>query len=180
MKFPEMLTGVQHIGVPTNDLEKTVAFYETIGFQPVLETVNEAANERVTFLQLKNLVIETYENHAAVGEPGAIDHIALDTTDVEAAFAAAKEAGLTMLDDEIHELLVVAYFDCARVLHRQASAEKERKGACVPCGKQAKALTAPKNAQSERRFAVCKHHEHHAHGGLADYKGAGGHGKCGR
>lgn len=93
MKFPEMLTGVQHIGVPTNDLEKTVAFYETIGFQPVLETVNEAANERVTFLQLKNLVIETYENHAAVGKPGAIDHIALDTTDVEAAFAAAKEAG---------------------------------------------------------------------------------------
>ena len=93
MKFPEMLTGVQHIGVPTNDLEKTVAFYETIGFQPVLETVNEAANERVTFLQLKNLVIETYENH-----------IALDTTDVEAAFAAAKEAGLTMLDDEIHGL----------------------------------------------------------------------------
>ena len=81
MKFPEMLTGVQHIGVPTNDLEKTVAFYETIGFQPVLETVNEAANERVTFLQLKNLVIETYENHAAVGKPGAIDHIALDTTD---------------------------------------------------------------------------------------------------
>ena len=65
MKFPEMLTGVQHIGVPTNDLEKTVAFYETIGFQPVLEIVNEAANERVTFLQLKNLVIETYENHAA-------------------------------------------------------------------------------------------------------------------
>ena len=43
MKFPEMLTGVQHIGVPTNDLEKTVAFYETLpGFQPVLETVNEA------------------------------------------------------------------------------------------------------------------------------------------
>lgn len=104
MKFPEMLTGVQHIGVPANDLEKTVAFYETIGFQPVLETVNEAANERVTFLQLKNLVIETYENHAAVGKPGAIDHIALDTTDIEAAFAAAKEAGLTMLDDEIHGL----------------------------------------------------------------------------
>lgn len=100
MKFPEMLTGVQHIGVPTNDLEKTVAFYETIGFQPVLEIVNEAANERVTFLQLKNLVIETYENHAAVGKPGAIDHIALDTTDIEA----AKEAGLTMLDDEIHGL----------------------------------------------------------------------------
>ena len=93
MKFPEMLTGVQHIGVPTNDLEKTVAFYETIGFQPVLEIVNEAANERVTFLQLKNLVIETYENHAAVGKPGAIDHIALDTTDIEAAVRSGEGGG---------------------------------------------------------------------------------------
>ena len=49
-------------------------------------------------------VTSQYENHAAVGKPGAIDHIALDTTDVEAAFAAAKEAGFTMLDDEIHGL----------------------------------------------------------------------------
>ena len=89
MKFREMLTGVQHIGVPTNDLEMCVEFYETIGFQPVLEIVNEAANERVTFLQLKNLVIETYENHAALGMPEELDHIALDTTDIEAAFAAA-------------------------------------------------------------------------------------------
>ena len=104
MKFPEMLTGVQHIGVPTNDLEKTVAFYETIGFQPVLEIVNEAANERVTFLQLKNLVIETYENHAAVGKPGAIDHLALKARDIEAAFKAVKALGYEMVNDEIEFL----------------------------------------------------------------------------
>ncbi len=26
MKFPEMLTGVQHIGVPTNDLKRPLRF----------------------------------------------------------------------------------------------------------------------------------------------------------
>ena len=104
MKFPEMLTGVQHIGVPTNDLEKTVAFYETIGFQPVLETVNEAANERGAVGDEDDAEPALIGAIEAVGKPGAIDHIALDTTDVEAAFTAAKEAGLTMLDDEIHGL----------------------------------------------------------------------------
>ena len=72
-------------------------------------------------------------------------------------------------------ILIVLAFFIGRLLLK-----KERKGACVPCGKQAKALTAQRNAQYERRFAVCKHHEHHAHGGLADYESAGGHGKCGR
>lgn len=93
MKFPEMLTGVQHIGVPTNDLEKTVAFYETIGFQPVFRDRKRGGERARDVFAAQNLVIETYENHVAVGKPGAIDHIALDTTDVEAAFAAAKEGG---------------------------------------------------------------------------------------
>ena len=97
-----MLTGVQHIGVPTNDLEKTVAFYETIGFQPVLETVNEAANERVTFLQLKNLVIRTYENHAAVGSP-APSTGALDTTDVDGV-RSGEGQGLRCSTTKIHGL----------------------------------------------------------------------------
>lgn len=39
-----------------------------------------------------------------MGKPAPSTTLALDTTDVEAAFAAAKEAGLTMLDDEIHGL----------------------------------------------------------------------------
>lgn len=54
-----------------------------------------------------------------MGKPGAIDHIALDTTDVEAAFAAAKEAGLTMLDDEIHGLPFWA--NGVKVFHRGRS-----------------------------------------------------------
>ena len=85
MSFPQVLTGVAHIGIPTNDLDKTIAFYKKLGFVSALETVNKAAGERVAFLQLGDLMIETYENHRAAEKAGAIDHVALATTDIEAA-----------------------------------------------------------------------------------------------
>lgn len=45
MSFPQVLTGVAHIGIPTNDLDKTIAFYKKLGFVSALETVNKAAGE---------------------------------------------------------------------------------------------------------------------------------------
>ena len=44
-------TGVQHVGIPTNNIEETIAFYEKLGFEKVFETVNEAANEKVAFFK---------------------------------------------------------------------------------------------------------------------------------
>lgn len=97
-KASDYTTGLQHIGLPTNDIEKTVAFYEGLGFAVALRTENKAANEQVAFLRLKNITIETYQNHAAVGKPGAIDHIALDVTDVDAVFEMLRARGYTLLD----------------------------------------------------------------------------------
>ena len=91
MYFNKWITGVQHVVVPTNDLEKTIEFYHSLGFTTALETYNEAAKHRAVFLQLGNLIIESYENGCAVGHPGAIDHIALNTTDIEATYALAKK-----------------------------------------------------------------------------------------
>ena len=104
MDWTENVTGIQHIGIPTNDMEKTIGFYRSLGFEMALDTVNEAAGERVCFLRLKNLCVEAYQNGCAVGRPGAIDHVALDVADVEAAFAKAAEVGCTMLDKEIQFL----------------------------------------------------------------------------
>lgn len=104
MAFSTFLSGIQHVGIPTDDLNKTIAFYKKLGFEPALETVNEAAKERVAFLKLGNLMIETYENHCAVGKAGAVDHMALDCTDIEAAFLLAKAEGLPLLDDTVQFL----------------------------------------------------------------------------
>ena len=53
----EQLNGIQHVGIPTNDIEATIEFYGKLGFEVALQTVNEEANEKVAFLKLNNLVL---------------------------------------------------------------------------------------------------------------------------
>ncbi len=103
MNLNDYVTGVQHIGIPTNHIDETISFYKAIGFDVIMETVNEAANEKVAFLQNKNLVIETYENKNAAMENGAIDHISLDVTDVDAVFAMIADK-FECLDREVQFL----------------------------------------------------------------------------
>ena len=58
MAFSKIATGLQHIGVPTNDLNQTLDFYQSLGFELAHRTAN--GNEQVAFLKLGNLMIETY------------------------------------------------------------------------------------------------------------------------
>ena len=96
--------GIQHVGIPTNDIETTVEFYRRLGFEVALQTVNEEANEKVAFLKLNNLVIETYENKAAKMESGAIDHVAIDVKDIEKVYELINQADLNTTRDIIHFL----------------------------------------------------------------------------
>ena len=100
----EQLNGIQHVGIPTNDIEATIEFYGKLGFEVALQTVNEEANEKVSFLKLNNLVIETYENKAAKMESGAIDHVAIDVKDIEKVYELLNHAGLNTTRDTIHFL----------------------------------------------------------------------------
>ena len=100
----EQLNGIQHVGIPTNDIEATIEFYGKLGFEVALQTVNEEANEKVSFLKLNNLVIETYENKAAKMESGAIDHVAIDVKDIEKVYELINHAGLNTTRDTIHFL----------------------------------------------------------------------------
>ena len=103
-RFDDLLKGVQHLGVPTNDLERTIRFYERFGFEVALRTLNEKTDEKVAFLRHGNLMIETYENHQATMKDGAIDHIAIDVTDIEKCYEIANELRLDVLDDGIQFL----------------------------------------------------------------------------
>ena len=104
MDLKNYSTGVQHIGIPTNDIDKTVDFYHKLGFETAFETVNEEADEKVVFLKLGTLVVEAYENHAAVLRAGAIDHVALDVKDIEEFYQYINQAGLNTTQDSIHFL----------------------------------------------------------------------------
>jgi catechol 2,3-dioxygenase-like lactoylglutathione lyase family enzyme len=95
------ITGLQHIGIPTKDFDATVDFYKGLGFETVMQTKN--GSDDVAFLQFGNLVIETYTGDA-VGSTGAIAHMALDVTDVDAVFKEAKARGYKMLDNDVNFL----------------------------------------------------------------------------
>lgn len=102
MNVKDFCTGIQHIGIPTNHLEETIRFYEQLGFKVALLTKNK--DERVAFLQMHNLVIETYENKSAVGQTGAIDHIALDVKNIDGLFEVIKAKNFNLLDEKVNEL----------------------------------------------------------------------------
>ena len=104
MKLNENAVGFQHIGFPTNDLEKTIAFYEKLGFSIALRTYNEEANEAVAFLQLGNLMLEIYENHHAPMKTGAWNHLAIGVKDIDAAYDEVCSLELNTQKDIIHFL----------------------------------------------------------------------------
>ena len=104
MNLHDNLTGIQHIGIPTNDIEETITFYKKLGFEIALQTVNKEADEKVAFLRLNTLMIETYENKAAKMESGAIDHIAIDVKDVESVYQWINENDMNTTKDILHFL----------------------------------------------------------------------------
>lgn len=97
MEWLENIKGLQHIGIPTNDIEKTMEFYGKLGFETALETADK--DTRVAFLKLKDLVVETYENGMAVLRDGAVNHIALDVADIEEAYAYVSGLGIKILEE---------------------------------------------------------------------------------
>lgn len=57
--------------------------------------------KRLCFLQMKNLCIETYQTGKAALKAGAVDHIAIDVTDIEEAYQAARELGCPFFEEGI-------------------------------------------------------------------------------
>ena len=102
MKLTDYITGIQHIGIPTNDIQATKDFYHSLGFTTELETDNNG--EKVAFLRLKNLVIETYQNGQAAMQSGAINHIAIDVKNIDEVFSLVKSLDVEMVDKSVNSL----------------------------------------------------------------------------
>ncbi len=92
----ELVRGLQHIGIPTKEFDATIAFYGSLGFAVIHE--NRSEGGRVAFLRLNDLVIETYEEPQTAMNAGAIDHIALDVSDIAATYAAVARLGHPALE----------------------------------------------------------------------------------
>ncbi len=96
------ISGLQHIGLPTGAIEKTLDFYKAFGFEEIYSTYN--GTQRVVFLQLSSLCLEVYELGNAPEQNGAIDHLALEVDDIETAYRAAMQLNLNIIEDGIRYL----------------------------------------------------------------------------
>ena len=104
MKIEDYAKGLAHIGIPTEDLDTTILFYNEIGFEIELLTTDPNTGGRVAFMKLGNIMIEAYEGQGAAMCYGAIEHIAINVTDVEEVYQMICRRALNTLDDEIHFL----------------------------------------------------------------------------
>ena len=105
MHIKENATGIQHIGIPTKDMDATIRFYESLGFERLYETRNKEEDDgRVIFFQLHDLVLETYEVKDPKMVLGAIDHFSINVKDIDDAFHFINEAGMNNTNDFIHFL----------------------------------------------------------------------------
>ena len=97
--FRNNVTGIQHLGVPTGDLNRTIEFYQGLGFELIWQNPGEVA-----FLQNGTLVIVTYAVEDPAMQNGAIDHVALNVQDIEAAWSDAQACGYETEDKAINFL----------------------------------------------------------------------------
>lgn len=96
-----LINGLQHIGIPTNNMADSESFYEGLGFKSYYKTFSKSGGHWVLFMKLGNLVLEFYEMDHPSGLAGAFDHISLDCNDIESVYRRAQERGDCILSDGI-------------------------------------------------------------------------------
>lgn len=99
MTLKENISGLQHFAVPTQNMDETVAFYESLGFH--IQLKEKGLRGPVIFMEHAGVSLEFYIPEATAKKAGAVDHFALDVKDIEAAFTAARQMNLNLVDAEI-------------------------------------------------------------------------------
>jgi lactoylglutathione lyase len=108
MLLKDNLRGLQHLGLPVTNLERSKAFYAELGFVEVMRTDLPGASEaiQVAMMRHEDLTIELYQleqedrQEIARRSDGHIDHIALDVMDIEQAYKEVCAAGLEILEKD--------------------------------------------------------------------------------
>ena len=94
--------GIQHIGLPTSQVQRTIDFYETLGFQ--VATRHDISGRDFAFLRLGNMLIEVIPTDDPAMLNGAVDHFCLDVKNIDELFNDLRQAGYHMLSDEIQDI----------------------------------------------------------------------------
>jgi catechol 2,3-dioxygenase-like lactoylglutathione lyase family enzyme len=101
------LQGLQHLGFPVTNLERSKEFYATLGFSVAMRTDIPDHDEtvKVAMLRKNDFTLELYQltkeqsKEVAKRNDGHIDHLALNVIDIDKAYKEIKNAGLEILEE---------------------------------------------------------------------------------
>jgi catechol 2,3-dioxygenase-like lactoylglutathione lyase family enzyme len=96
--------GLQHMGIPVTNLEKSKAFYKELGFTPVMSAPfdNDNGTGQCCMVKCMDAIIELYQlpetelHDIEKRGDGRIDHIAFDVNDISLAYTELMRAGFTI------------------------------------------------------------------------------------
>lgn len=94
--------GFQHVGLPTADIQRTIEFYQGLGFR--LATRHDISGRDFAFMQLGTLLIELIPNDNPAMQSGAVDHFCLDVKDIDTLYAQLRDAGYHLISDGIQDI----------------------------------------------------------------------------
>lgn len=101
------LSKIQHIGIPVNSLEKSLCFYERLGFKNIMSSnfVHENGEGQVVMMQSDEIIVELYQlpkknlKEVCLRQHGHIDHIAFNVEDIDKLFEELKSRDFTIIED---------------------------------------------------------------------------------
>ncbi|KMZ53960.1 VOC family protein [Dorea sp. D27] len=99
--------GLAHIGIPTSDLKKSIAFYRNLGFRVIVDEKGMEGNHFI-FMECSGVVIglpqpldETARGRAGTKGDGNIDHFALLVDDLDKTKEVLEEKGVPFATEGI-------------------------------------------------------------------------------
>ena len=108
----ERIRGLHHVGLPTDCMDETIAFYQSFGAKIIFEKMDEDGGRpiRVTLLDFAGLVVECYERTETPKNTGAIEHLAFRVEGVEELYRICKEKGYEMMADCAESIGISTYW----------------------------------------------------------------------
>ncbi len=100
--------GIQHIGIPVTDIQRSKAFYQRLGFEDVMSDTFTHNDEtgHASMMKRDRTILEIYQmpdkelQEIRKRTDGRIDHIAFDVEDIDRAFDELKKEGYEILEDQ--------------------------------------------------------------------------------
>ena len=97
----QWMTGVGHVGVPVSSLEKSIEFYEKLGFHPAFR--GNVGGSLVAMMEQNGLIFELFQQPTEMDavmprDTGCIDHLAISVNDIDKAYADITALGMKVID----------------------------------------------------------------------------------